>query len=218
MYYYLHGRISQHLKDSIVVDVNGIGYDVLVSHPDEFPIGEFLFVYVCYIHNDKEEYFVGFKSREEKELFLKLTSVQGIGPKTALGVLSNSSVGRLVKAIDESDANYLRRLPNIGKKSASQIILDLRGKLQLIGGRNSTTRNENRDKAFEALKETYGFKDSELKKVFSEINDTTLSVSDYLRLALKRLNNRGGTKKATLSLRKSKITTMILIFLFARLY
>ena len=105
MYYYLHGRISQHLKDSIVVDVNGIGYDVLVSHPDEFPIGEFLFVYVCYIHNDKEEYFVGFKSREEKELFLKLTSVQGIGPKTALGVLSNSSVGRLVKAIDESDAN-----------------------------------------------------------------------------------------------------------------
>lgn len=190
MYYYLHGRISQHLKDAIVVDVNGIGYDVLVSHPDEFPIGEFLFVYVCYIHNDKEEYFVGFKSREEKELFLKLTSVQGIGPKTALGVLSNSSVGRLVKAIDESDANYLRRLPNIGKKSASQIILDLRGKLQLIGGRNSTTRNENRDKAFEALKETYGFKDSELKKVFSEINDTTLSVSDYLRLALKRLNNR----------------------------
>lgn len=190
MYYYLHGRISQHLKDSIVVDVNGIGYDVLVSHPDEFPIGEFLFVYVCYIHNDKEEYFVGFKSREEKELFLKLTSVQGIGPKTALGVLSNSSVGRLVKAIDESDANYLRRLPNIGKKSASQIILDLRGKLQLIGGRNSTTRNENRDKAFGALKETYGFKDSELKKVFSEINDTTLSVSDYLRLALKRLNNR----------------------------
>ena len=190
MYYYLHGRISQHLKDSIVVDVNGIGYDALVSHPDEFPIGEFLFVYVCYIHNDKEEYFVGFKSREEKELFLKLTSVQGIGPKTALGVLSNSSVGRLVKAIDESDANYLRRLPNIGKKSASQIILDLRGKLQLIGGRNSTTRNENRDKAFEALKETYGFKDNELKKVFSEINDTTLSVSDYLRLALKRLNNR----------------------------
>ena len=119
-----------------------------------------------------------------------MTSVQGIGPKTALGVLSNSSVGRLVKAIDESDANYLRRLPNIGKKSASQIILDLRGKLQLIGGRNSTTRNENRDQAFEALKETYGFKDSELKKVFSEINDTTLSVSDYLRLALKRLNNR----------------------------
>lgn len=189
MYYYLHGRISQHLKDAIVVDVNGVGYDVSVSHPDEFPIGEILFVYVCYIHNDKEEYFVGFKSRQEKDFFLKLTSVQGIGPKTALGVLSSSSVGRLTKAIDEQDAAYLRRLPNIGKKSASQIILDLRGKLELIGGSRSSTRNENRDKAFEALKETYGFKDAELKRVFSEIKEDSLSVGDYIRLALKGMNS-----------------------------
>ena len=188
MYYYLHGRISQHLKDAIVVDVSGVGYDVLVSHPDDFPIGEILFVYVCYIHNEREEYFVGFKTREEKEFFLQLTSVRGIGPKTALSALSSSSVGRLVQAIDQEERSYLRRLPGIGKKRASQIVLDLKGKLSLIGGRSTSTLNVNRDKAKDALKETYGCKEAELKRVFAEITEPNLSVNDYLRLALKKLS------------------------------
>lgn len=186
MYYYLHGMITFHTADSIVVECGGVGYDVMVSHPDEFPIGETLFIFVSYVHNENEQYFVGFKTLEEKNMYLSLTSVKGIGPKTALTALSSTSVERLANAIENSDTAFLMRLPGIGKKSAGQLILDLKGKLMMLDT-TSRTLNAEMDVAKDGLK-SLGFKESEIKNALAQINETNLSADEYLRLALQILN------------------------------
>lgn len=187
MYYYLHGLISFHTGNSIVVECGGVGYDVLVAHPDEFPIGETLFVYVSYVFNENEQYFVGFRTLEEKQLYLALTSVKGIGPKTALNALGQTSVGRLSDAINQADEVFLMRLPGIGKKSASQIILDLKGKLTLFENESSKTLNKNMDLALEGLK-NYGFKEKEIKDTLLAIDEKNLTAEEYLKKALALLS------------------------------
>lgn len=186
MYYYLHGMITFHVSDSIVIECGGIGYDVLVSHCDDFPIGETLFVYVCHVQNENESYFVGFKTMAEKKMYLALTSVKGIGPKTALQAMSATSVERLSHAIDSSDSAFLMRLPGIGKKSASQLILDLKGKLTLLDT-SAKTLNKEMDAAVEALK-NLGFKENEIKAVLAKITEMNLSADEYLKKALTLLN------------------------------
>ena len=186
MYYYLHGIVALHTKSSIVIECGGVGYDVLVTHPDEFPIGEILFVYVCYISNENEQYFVGFKTMKEKDLYLALTSVKGIGPKTALSCLSATSCDRLSQAIEDADDVFLMRLPGIGKKSASQIILDLKGKLTMMISEDSYTLSKNMDIAKEGLK-TMGFKEKEIKEALKQIQDKNLSPEEYIRIALTSL-------------------------------
>lgn len=186
MYNYLHGMITYHLKDSIVIECAGIGYDVLVADVNEFPIGESMFVFTSYIHNENEEYLVGFKTLKEKDLYLSLTSVKGIGPKTALSCMSKTSVERLEDAIQRADEAFLMRLPGIGKKNASLIILELKGKLELFDSTRNVSLNKNMDLAFEGLK-NYGFKEKEIKDALLEINDMNLSPEEYLKEALKKL-------------------------------
>ncbi|MFA6624870.1 MAG: Holliday junction branch migration protein RuvA [Bacilli bacterium] len=188
MYYYLHGLITMHTKDSIVVECHGVGYDCLVSHPDEYEIGENMFVYVSYYSHEDDQFFIGFKTLEEKILYGKLTSVKGIGPKTAINALSQTSVGRLSDAINNSDENFLVRLPGIGKKNASQIILDLKGKLTNID-LNTRFGDKNLDLAYDGLK-NLGFKDNEIRQALNGIAKTGLSVEEYMTTALRILNTR----------------------------
>lgn len=188
MYYYLHGMITFHIENSIVVECAGVGYDVLVSHVEDFPIGETLFVYVSYVQNENESYFVGFKTMEEKQMYLSLTSVKGIGPKTALTCLASTSVGRLANAIEKEDSAFLMRLPGIGKKSAGQLILDLKGKLLLLDTAASTL-NKEMDAAKEGLK-SLGFKENEISKALSKIKDPSLTADEYLKQALILLNDK----------------------------
>ena len=183
MYYYLHGMITFHTADSIVIECGGVGYDVLVSHQDEFPIGEILFVFVSYVHTENEQYFVGFKTLEEKNLYMALTSVKGIGPKTALSAMASTTVDRLSSAISSSDEGFLMRLPGIGKKNASQIILDLKNKLVMFDTKDSLSLNTNMETAKEALK-MYGFKEKEIKDVLLQIHDKDLTADEYLKRAL----------------------------------
>ncbi|MFA6830382.1 MAG: Holliday junction branch migration protein RuvA [Bacilli bacterium] len=184
MYFYLHGLVTMHTSSSIVVECQGIGYDCLVSHPEDFPIGESMFVFTCYYSHEDEQFLVGFRTMEEKNIYLALTSVKGIGPKTALNALASTNPERLKRAIDESDSLFLTRLPGIGKKSASQIILDLRGKLDFSS--LSLEENQNIRNAKDALKQL-GFKDKEIQSAFETITSDSLTVEEYTRLALKNM-------------------------------
>ena len=106
MYFYLRGKITLHQKGSIVVDVNGVGYQVLVSHPEDYPLGETMVVYTVFFVREDEQYLVGFKTFEEKALFSKLISVKGVGPRTAIQALGSSSVDKLTEAINSSNLLY----------------------------------------------------------------------------------------------------------------
>ena len=189
MYHYLHGMITMHTENAVVVECQGVGYECLVSHPEDFPIGESMFVFVCFFVHEDEQYLVGFKTKEEKDFFQRLTSVSGVGTKTAMNLLSNSSVERLSSAIDKSDQNYLMSMPGIGKKTASQIILDLKGKL-VIPVTTRSFSEKNMELAFEGLK-GLGFKVREIEEALNHIQERNLSVEDYMTRCLRLLNRNG---------------------------
>ena len=189
MYYYLHGIITLHNKASVVIECQGIGYDFLCANINDFPIGEAMFVYVYHYQKEDGNYFIGFKSLDEKSVFSSLISVKGIGTKLALSILANSNIETLKEAIKNSDTKYFEKIPGIGKKSAIQIILDLKGKIN-NNVLNLYSNNQSKETAREALK-NLGFSDNRINSAFLEIKDENLSEQDYLKQALKILSSYG---------------------------
>lgn len=132
----LRGKLIEKTPEHILLDVNGVGYEVLVSLQtiSELDNGKHtvdkdlrLFIHT-HVREDALQLF-GFLYRAEKELFLSLLKVNGIGPKSALTILSGAPVDRIIAMIDRGDAKALSALPKIGKKTAEQMILTLKGKL-----------------------------------------------------------------------------------------
>lgn len=129
----LQGSVLHLGKDYVVVDVNGVGYQVGVSqrHLAELPgEGETVRIWTHLVHREDAMLLYGFPSLEERELFLLLNSVSGIGAKTALGVLSALSVPDVVTAVVGNAPARLAKAPGVGKKTAERIVLELREKLQ----------------------------------------------------------------------------------------
>ena len=125
MYEYLIGTITQVFPAYIVVENNGIGYPFRFKS-DETKQEK---IYLHQIVRENEIVLYGFSDFNEKQLFLKLISVSGIGPKSALAILANEDHNGFVSAVNNDDDAYLTKFPGIGKKTAKQIILDLKGKL-----------------------------------------------------------------------------------------
>lgn len=191
MYYYLKGYIVEQGEDFIIIDVNNIGYRVLVMHPEEYPLGEEVLVYIAHIIREDEEYFVGFKSLKDKSFFNKLINCKGIGPKTALSALRGISVDEFIEAVESEDVKRLKKLDGIGPKAASQIILDLKGTLvdiipSKVSGSKSSRLNNNQEEALLALK-SLGFKEKDILDCFSSINDASLSVEEYITQSLRMI-------------------------------
>ncbi len=131
MYSYLIGKIVQIRPNYIVLESNNIGYELIVSNPYSFELGQEIKIYVFKRFREPDIFLYGFKTLELKDLFLKLIGVNGIGPKSALSILASENTGDLIQAIEEGNAKFLTKFPGIGMKSAQQIILDLKGKLSL---------------------------------------------------------------------------------------
>ena len=190
MYYYLKGTIVEQGENYIVIDVGGIGYQVLVMHPEDFPLFELCLVYIAHIVREDEEYFVGFKDLQEKKVFNQLISVKGIGPRTALTALRGISIDEFITCIQFEDIKRLKKLDGIGPKAASQIILDLKGSLSDFGVINTKpvkkSLNKNQEEAMQGLK-VLGFKVKEIEECFEKINDDTLSTEEYIRAGLRML-------------------------------
>lgn len=186
MYHSFFGTIIEILPDSIAVEVNGVAYLLLVSSPDKFAYGANMRVYAHEVYGENDHYLVGFASKEEKEAFLSLITVKGIGPKTALGALSATTPEDLNKAISSGNTAYLKKLPGIGAKAASQIILDLRGRLTNIA---SNKENKLYDEAKEALK-SFGYKSKDIDAVLASINEPDISVEELIKLALKKMKGK----------------------------
>ncbi len=176
-----------HLKGAIVIECGGVGYECLVTEPSDFPIGESMFVYVCEIRNESDNYLVGFRLMAEKKMFLALTSVKGIGPKIAMSALSYTTVEALAKAINENDEFFLMKIPGLGRKNASQIILDLKGKLDWsITNRTLSYETSEVSLAFDALRDL-GFKKNEIDEVFRKEDFRDMTTEQIIAMALKKI-------------------------------
>ena len=185
MYDYIKGTITCLKNNAIVLDNNGVGYLIYVSNPYSFEVGKEYKVFVYQKIAEDENTLYGFKTAEEKDLFLKLISVKGLGCKMALPILAVGSINGIMDAIERENVLYLKKFPKIGDKLAKQIVLDLKGKLEFIGVGISddevTTENE--------LKEVLiglGYKEKELKPVLAKVN-TSLSIEEQVKDALKLL-------------------------------
>jgi Holliday junction DNA helicase RuvA len=187
MYFYIRGKITLHQKGAIIVETNGVGYDILVSHPEDYPIGQEMLVYTVFYVREDEQFLVGFQTFEEKFLFSKLISVKGVGPKTAIAALGSSNPAKLTEAINSSNLLYLTSLNGIGPKAASQIILDLRGKLTL---NDSKTGDKELDDAIEGLS-SFGFTKKEILDAVSKIPERGLKAEEYISKALPFLSRPG---------------------------
>lgn len=199
MYEYLRGVITEVTPYYIVVDVNGVGYQVYVANPFKYEEDEHVeqkvFVYQAVRDNDISLY--GFKNSSEKQLFLKLLDVSGIGPKSALAILANDDNRGLINAINSDDDGYLTKFPGIGKKTAKQIILDLKGKLSDVDS-DMLTGQDNLDldlnasspylkESLEALR-ALGYTKTEVKRISKKLEKYDgKSTDDYLRQGLRLL-------------------------------
>ncbi|MDY0178023.1 MAG: Holliday junction branch migration protein RuvA [Erysipelotrichia bacterium] len=181
MYYSLKGKISFIGENFIVIEVGGIGYQVLVSHVEDYVLGEEQFIFTHQVTREDDQYLIGFSSRLEKDAFLSLIGVKGLGPKTAINALKATTPEALNKAIASNNIAYLKRLPGIGAKAAAQIILDLKG--QITGEKGDPERYEDVKKALKQL----GFKVAAIDRVLADINEENASMEQVLALALKKL-------------------------------
>ncbi|MGM9969769.1 MAG: Holliday junction branch migration protein RuvA [Anaeroplasma sp.] len=185
MYGYIIGKITKINPKYIICENNGIGYLMIVSNPYNYKLNE---VYKIYTHQYVREDILdlyGFQTEDEKELFLKLISVSGIGPKSALSILASGTVNEIINAIESRNDAYLRKFPGIGTKASQQIILDLRGKLSFANEdlpSDNSTKLEDVESALLAL----GYNKKEVSKVIAKL-DTSQEVGVLVKEALKQM-------------------------------
>ena len=181
MYSYLKGKVKEIESSYITLDVNGIGYLIYTANPYSFNIDEEKIIYVYQYVREDEISLYGFKTQEEKEFFLKLISVKGLGCKMALPFFA-SNIDSVKDAIERENILYLKKFPKIGDKIARQIILDLKGKLM-------TKEDNNIDTTFDELKEvllSLGYKAPDIKKILPSI-DKNKTIEEQIKDALKLL-------------------------------
>ena len=181
MIYFLRGIIHQVDKDSVVIDVNNVGYQVLVSHVEKYEVGQSTLLYTYNVVREDENYLIGFSEIEERDVFLSLIKVKGLGPKTVIGALSATNPQEVINAISSNNVAFLKKLPGLGAKAAGQIILDLKG--ELTGSKGNPKQYE---EVYDALK-SLGFKGAAIDRVLATINEPNASTEDILRIALSRL-------------------------------
>lgn len=184
MYAYISGKITEIGSTYITVDNSGIGYCIYTPNPYAFHENEIYTVYI-YEHIREDEFTLyGFKTREEKGLFLRLIGVKGLGPKMALPMLATGSVNGIIDAIERENILYLKKFPKIGDKVSKQIILDLKGKLT---SNNEDTGVDAGDELIEVLK-GLGYKQADIAKVVSKVsrsNPIEEQIKEALKLFLK---------------------------------
>ncbi len=186
---FIKGRVFEKEVNAVIVDCAGIGYRLFVSYQTLSKVekGEECFFYTHHFVKEDRNELYGFLSKKELSLFQKLIGIGGIGPKTALAILSPFEVEKVENAILEGNANFLVKIPGIGKKTAQRIILELKG--QLV--------KEESEKRIDIPEEVYqillnlGYKRKEIDRVIKEITKGDLaetSVEGLLKLCFERLS------------------------------
>ncbi len=182
MYNYINGRIVEQNSNYIVLDCSGIGYQIHVSNPFEFELDHEEKVYVYQHITEDAETLYGFKTIDQKNLFLKLIGVKGVGPKLVLPMLATGSVSGIIDAIDRENILYLKKFPKIGDKVAKQMILDLKGKLAVSIDSSPSGGFEELVSVLEGL----GYKTVDIKKILPNM-DANKPIETQVKEALKLL-------------------------------
>lgn len=192
---YLKGTLQSKAEDECIIDVNGIGYRVEISTQtlETLPeTGSELKLLIYHHFTDNDQRLFGFASHKEKNLFERLITVKGIGPKSGLTILSGMPAPALMESIVTQDVKALSTIPGIGKKTAERMVLELKDKLfdesqpSVVSG--STEIRSKREEALSAL-EALGFSKNQANQAVNKIsgNQSKATVSEIIKEALARL-------------------------------
>ena len=190
----LEGELLDKQAPCVLIDVNGVGYEVnvslntLVSLPE---IGANLALLTHFVVREDAQTLYGFISSRERELFRALIKVNGVGPKMALGILSGMTVDEFSTAVFSEDIGLLVKLPGVGKKTAERLVIEMRDIIDSVGLTSAIdSSNENKDVRLEAEGAliSLGYKQQDVSKIMSKLDLKSVSTAEeIIRLALKSI-------------------------------
>lgn len=187
---HIQGLIAEKFLNSVIVDVHGVGYEITLPAIDfdKVNLGDEIKFYTYHSIRENSEELYGFLSLAAKKIFEMLISVQGVGPKAGIAILSLAEPEEVRNAIASADANFIAKASGVGKKTAERVIVDLRDKVGLpshYGSAANTISNSNTqaDEALDALI-ALGFTLKEATSALEKV-DNTLPVEERIKIALK---------------------------------
>ncbi len=191
----LQGEVYTTTNDAVYINVQGVGYEVLSTRPnlDQWNglIGHKMTVWIYTHVREDEMTLFGFQSLEEKNFFLSLLKVNGVGPRLAMNILGGATLGQLRSMIESSDAKGLSQLPKVGKKTAEQMILTLKGKLVEIEKEKAPILRH-REVVFALT--NLGFKNSDVEIFVDELPENIL-LEEAIRQGLQRFSQNVKAKE-----------------------
>jgi Holliday junction DNA helicase RuvA len=191
----LQGTVIDKQAPDLLLDVQGVGYELLVSLSTFFAIpavGESVTLHTHFVVREDAQQLYGFTERSERTLFRHLIKVNGVGPKMALGVLSGMSANEFAACVHNNDVDTLVRLPGVGKKTAERLVIEMRDRVDSIEASVSSTNvhaaqpdlTQEAESALIAL----GYKPQDAAKMISRVaGKETLGVEQLIRSALKNM-------------------------------
>ena len=195
MYAFLRGTVDDIQADKAVVDVNGVGYEINMPESEliTLDIGDIVKIYTYLAVREDDMRLFGFKTKGNLEFFKKLITVSGVGPKVALGIISNVDTETLGIAIATENVEALRSVPGIGPKMAQKIIFELKDKVLKEAPDKAKIKvkevnNKNIEEATTAL-EVLGYTSKQIKEAMSNMNLENDTVETIIRKVLKEVQN-----------------------------
>ena len=186
----LSGTLSEKNPPQVVVDCQGVGYEVDVPMSTFYnlpAVGEKVSLLTHFVVREDAQILYGFGSPEERTAFRQLIKISGVGPRTALGVLSGMSVSELAQAITLQEAGRLVKIPGIGKKTAERLLLELKGKMGAdLGPATSVAADNTQSDILQALV-ALGYSDKEAALSLKAL-PLDVGVSEGIKLALRALS------------------------------
>lgn len=189
----LRGRLAGKQAPHIVLECNGVGYEVetpMSTFLDLPASGTEIFLYTHLLVREDAQILYGFATEEERSLFRTLLKVNRVGAKMALGVLSAMSANDFRRCVEYEDAAMLSKVPGIGKKTAERLIMEMRDKVDKVGvpslsGGRIVAEASSRSEAFDALV-ALGYKANEVNKLLGKLDVEGKTAEDIIRQALKQ--------------------------------
>ena len=187
----LSGRLVEKAPPHLLLDVHGVGYelDVPMSTFYNLPaLGETVTLLTHFVVREDAQILFGFLTAPERATFRELVKISGVGPRTALSILSGLSVSELAQAVTRQDGARLVKVPGIGKKTAERLLLELKGKLgaDLAAPAGALTQSEAQGDITQAL-QALGYNEREAQAALKAL-PADIGVSEGIKLALKSLN------------------------------
>ncbi len=187
----LSGLLAEKSPPQVLVDVAGVGYEVDVPMSTFYnlpALGERVVLLTHLVVREDAQLLYGFLTAPERSTFRELVKISGVGPRTALSILSGLSVDELAQAVSRQDAARLVKVPGIGKKTAERLLLELKGKLgaDLAGQTGATALDDAQADIVQAL-QALGYNEREAQAALKAL-PAGVGVSDGIKLALKALN------------------------------